>query len=176
MILVRKKSVVAKAVLWFKNGDHPHDYQRNRNHFNGDEHVVVTGEKAKELGWEGEIVRYYRHPLVSGDAKCKQCGHIMNDHGWIDTLEGGHIVCPGDWIIQCAENEYYPCKPDIFHQTHDIVRDDEVNILNKYVQLLQEILDDSVIYHNDSMDIHSELREKIENMVSEMTDTQDIDK
>lgn len=46
------------------------------------------------------------------------------DHGWIDTLEGGHIVCPGDWIIKGIKGEYYPCKPDIFRQTYEPVEDE----------------------------------------------------
>jgi len=44
----------------------------------------------------------------------------MHNHGWIDTLEGGHIVCPGDWIITGVKGENYPCKPDIFEATYDI--------------------------------------------------------
>ena len=40
-------------------------------------------------------------------------------HGYIDTLEGGHIVCPGDWIITGVQGEHYPCKPDIFAQTYE---------------------------------------------------------
>lgn len=45
----------------------------------------------------------------------------MRDHGWIDTLEGGHIVCPGDYIIKGVQGEFYPCKPDIFEQTYERV-------------------------------------------------------
>jgi len=45
----------------------------------------------------------------------------MHNHGWIDTLEGGHIVCPGDWIITGIEGERYPCKPGIFEQTYEPV-------------------------------------------------------
>jgi hypothetical protein len=41
--------------------------------------------------------------------------------GWIDTLEGGHIVSPGDWIITGVRGERYPCKPDIFEQTYELV-------------------------------------------------------
>ena len=48
---------------------------------------------------EGEVVRYFRHPDKPGDLPCAQCGAKYHDHGWIDTLEGGHNVCPGDWII-----------------------------------------------------------------------------
>ncbi len=43
----------------------------------------------------------------------------MHDHGWIDTLEFGHVVCPGDWIITGVKNERYPCKPDIFEETYE---------------------------------------------------------
>ena len=31
---------------------------------------------------------------------CSKCQMIMNKHGWVKTLEGGHIVCPHDWIIK----------------------------------------------------------------------------
>ena len=39
--------------------------------------------------------------------------------GWIQTLEGGHEVTPGDWIITGVKGEKYPCKPDIFAQTYE---------------------------------------------------------
>lgn len=45
-------------------------------------------------------------------------------HQWFkngDHPKGGHIVCPGDWIIQGIEGEFYPCKPDIFEKTYDYV-------------------------------------------------------
>jgi hypothetical protein len=41
-------------------------------------------------------------------------------HGWIETLEGGHIVTPGDWIITGVKGEHYPCKPDIFEMTYEL--------------------------------------------------------
>ena len=37
---------------------------------------------------------------------------------WIGTLEGGHIVSAGDWIITGVQGEQYPCKPDIFEMTY----------------------------------------------------------
>lgn len=42
-------------------------------------------------------------------------------NGWIQTLEGGHVVTPGDWIITGVHGEQYPCKPDIFEKTYDPV-------------------------------------------------------
>lgn len=39
----------------------------------------------------------------------------------IDTLEGLMKVSTGDFIIKGVEDEFYPCKPDIFHKTYDIL-------------------------------------------------------
>ena len=39
--------------------------------------------------------------------------------GWVETLEGGHIVTPGDWIFTGVQGENYPCKPDIFEHTYE---------------------------------------------------------
>ncbi len=38
---------------------------------------------------------------------------------FIETLEGPHIVTPGDWIITGVKGEKYPCKPDIFEMTYE---------------------------------------------------------
>ena len=47
---------------------------------------------------------------------------VGNEHkGWIETLEGGHEVTPGDWIITGVKGEHYPCKPEIFEMTYDPV-------------------------------------------------------
>lgn len=49
----------------------------------------------------------------------------------IETVEGVHIATEGDYIIKGVKGEFYPCKPDIFEQTYEIVIDDESNILLK---------------------------------------------
>jgi hypothetical protein len=55
------------------------------------------------------------------DITCKHCGDKKEAHGWINTLEGGHIVCPGDWIITGVKGEHYSCKPDIFEITYESI-------------------------------------------------------
>lgn len=40
----------------------------------------------------------------------------------IATLEGTHIASPGDFVICGVAGEFYPCKPDIFQATYDLVR------------------------------------------------------
>lgn len=39
----------------------------------------------------------------------------------IPTLEGNHLARVGDWIIKGVAGEYYPCKPEIFEQTYELV-------------------------------------------------------
>lgn len=114
----RKKPIVIDAVQWFKNGDHPKD--------NVWRPFEDTGE-VPTLPREGEVVRYYRHPDVPGNVVCIHCNEIIHNHGWIDTIQGGHTVCVGDWIIEDVRvngrehGHFYPCKPDIFEATYEKV-------------------------------------------------------
>lgn len=78
--------------------------------------IEATQWFKNEVLIEGKIVRHWR---ADKGKNCKHCSKIMHDHGWIDTLEGGHIVCPGDWIITGVQGELYPCKPDIFEATYE---------------------------------------------------------
>lgn len=121
MPLFRKRPITIEASQWFKNGDHPLDYSKERVGFEGGVSRMYSPSERKEYGWEGDIVRYFRRPDVSGCSHCKHCGQMMDVHGWIDTLEGGHIVCPGDWIITGVKGEMYPCKPDVFAATYEEV-------------------------------------------------------
>lgn len=97
----RKKPIVIEAYQWFEVSEYVEGINRD--------------------------VDYYRTPAFDGQDKCKYCNDIMHNHGWIDTLEGGHIVCPKDWIIKGIQGEYYPCKPDIFEKTYEQVVDDKDN-------------------------------------------------
>lgn len=112
----RKKPIEVEAHQWFKNGDHPDDDCR------------FTGERADgtPLLNEGKVVRYYRDPDDNGDRLCERCRAKMHDHGWIDTPECGHVVCPGDWIITGVVGERYPRKDEIFKATYDPVGEDPV--------------------------------------------------
>jgi len=93
MTKFRKKPVVIEAKQWFEHGDHG---------------SVIT-KYSKDNG-----INIHR-------AVCDHDQIPMRLHGWIKTLEGGHIVCPGDWIITGVAGKHYPCKPDIFEKTYDEV-------------------------------------------------------
>lgn len=57
-----------------------------------------------------------------GDCK-NQCG---KGKPFIRTLEGNHLISPGDYIITGIKGERYPCKPDIFHATYEIIKETEI--------------------------------------------------
>ena len=41
----------------------------------------------------------------------------------IPTLEGRMKANLGDWIIKGVKGEFYPCKPDIFKATYEVLGD-----------------------------------------------------
>ena len=41
----------------------------------------------------------------------------------IETLEGVMRANIGDWIIKGIFGEFYPCKPDIFEKTYELVEE-----------------------------------------------------
>lgn len=64
-----------------------------------------------------EAVQFFKegdHPMV------KKIGNFFI----IETLEGAHVVTPGDYIIKGVAGEHYPCKPDIFEKTYEAVGDE----------------------------------------------------
>ena len=114
MAKFRSKPFEMEATQWLKNGDHPLDYSDLDNE--------ATPGHRRANDWEGDVVRRYRHPDISGNAECMNCDRIMHEHGWIDTRQGGHTVCPGDWIITEPDGKgFYPCKPDVFAAKYEPV-------------------------------------------------------
>lgn len=43
---------------------------------------------------------------------------------FIHTLEGDMKCSKGDYIIKGVQGEFYPCKPDIFKQTYDELKEE----------------------------------------------------
>jgi hypothetical protein len=118
MSLYRKTALI-EATQWFKNGDHPDDHVGETLHDPWARHG--QGDDYERL--EGAVVRFFRHPdpMFAGDKIHDACGRTWHDHGWIDDLEGGHNVCPGDWIATCVKGERWDIKPDVFAATYEPV-------------------------------------------------------
>lgn len=43
--------------------------------------------------------------------------------GHIETLEGVMTATEGDYIIKGLKGEFYPCKPDVFNQKYEPLKD-----------------------------------------------------
>lgn len=58
---------------------------------------------------------------------CINCEHPIESHAYIKTISGKAIVCPGNYVINNPQfpDDYYPCKPDIFNETYDDMKDEE---------------------------------------------------
>lgn len=97
MAKFRKKPVVIEAVQWHKHGDH--SAVRKTSYTEVAKILHTSGCSREEPYWSWEVL------------------------GVVETLEGDHVVIPGDWIIRGVNGEYYPCKPDIFEKTYEAVED-----------------------------------------------------
>lgn len=134
----RKKPVVIEAVLW-------------REHLTPAEAHAITTVLVEEWGYPWlignapESLRYKRvecsRPKMTASGPFRYCcDPACPLHGawaerptkgiWIDpadgslmirTLEGDMKVSLGDWIIRGVAGEVYPCKPDIFAATYELV-------------------------------------------------------
>lgn len=94
MAKFRKKPVVIEAVRF--------------TGFNFDEicdYVGYTPEGKNNPRWVGDA----SEPYYSGV--------------YIETLEGTMLASSGDYIIKGVQGEFYPCKPNIFNETYEIVED-----------------------------------------------------
>jgi hypothetical protein len=97
----KKKPVVIDAVQW-----------TGENHREMFDFLTENAFDAESMKVSGEHF-YIDHNKVEG-------GLI------IKTLEGEHLASIGDFIIRGVKGEYYPCKPDIFHQTYEKVEDTRI--------------------------------------------------
>ena len=94
---IKKPIPIEISEPWLKEGDHPN---------------VKSATEAKRIRVN---TSWYRPtPFEHESGYCLKCLCSVIRHGWIGTLEGGHIVCPGDRIVTGVQGEQYPIKPDIF--------------------------------------------------------------
>lgn len=58
--------------------------------------------------------------FLSVDQICKNCSKPYGSHGFIESREGGgHIVCPGDYVVKSWDDSYFPCNPKYFEEKYE---------------------------------------------------------
>lgn len=91
--------------------------------------VIVEAEQWFKLG---DVPEANIEPILNDvEFICGGCGKTAQEHGVIQTLEGSHIVCPGDYIIKGIKGEFYPCKPDVFKETYEEINNNEDEEIKK---------------------------------------------
>ena len=77
--------------------------------------VVIDAEKHEPGVEDGFVVdgKYYN--------KSGPVPRSINRIPAIKTLEGFHEISEGDYIITGVKGERYPCKPDVFEATYELV-------------------------------------------------------
>jgi len=79
------------------------------------EAVKFTGENHSE-------VLQFIYPNLTKDALAGLS--VMKPPVIIETLEGSMTASAGDYIIKGIKGEFYPCKPDIFEPSYELVLED----------------------------------------------------
>jgi len=69
---------------------------------------------------EIEAEQWFPGKQVAGVVERDNTNYHHAGH-FVETLEGLMKVSPGDWIITGVKGEKYPCKPDIFAATYELV-------------------------------------------------------
>lgn len=95
----------------------------------------VTIECLKWNGVNFDDIKAFCGKDVARIAPCTETG---DNELFIKTLEGVHMARVGDYIIKGVKGEFYPCKPDIFAQTYDIVDSD--SRVREFVETTHDLL------------------------------------
>jgi hypothetical protein len=97
----RKKTLIIQAIQWTGN--------------NLQEIIDFTGlhPSVKHLTWE----EYEQIVKIEGLK--------------VTTLNGPVIVSIKEWIIRGIQGEFYPCDPDIFEKTYEIINSSEIQQNNQ---------------------------------------------
>lgn len=76
--------------------------------------------RKKPVVIEAEQFDTFSNKVYEGTCDKAHYGYLGETH--IHTLEGQMTVQHGDWIIKGVKGEFYPCKPDIFEMTYELVK------------------------------------------------------
>jgi hypothetical protein len=94
----KKKPVIIEAIQWTG--------ENHREMFD----FLTNYQKQNAYMTPYEDTFYIDHSQVKG-------GLIIR------TLEGDHIARIGDYIIKGVHGEFYPCNPDIFKKTYEVLKE-----------------------------------------------------
>ena len=69
--------------------------------------------------WTGRNISEIQDFMLMSDQQRQRMN--VDDTIHIHTLEGLMTADTNDWIIKGIQGEFYPCKPDIFDKSYELV-------------------------------------------------------
>ncbi|NJI84788.1 hypothetical protein [Shewanella sp. Iso12] len=78
-------------------------------------HVVIDA-----VQWTGSAKSFEEITSTFPEMKWEP-GQMVTKSFYVKTLEGLHIASNGDYIIKGVNGEFYPCQPEIFDKTYELV-------------------------------------------------------
>jgi len=81
--------------------------------------VVIDAWQFTKENYKKGVPYWIKHSNRKADLWSQYGGDVIE--GEIETLEGSYTVSENDYIIKGVKGEIYPCKPDIFQMTYELV-------------------------------------------------------
>lgn len=81
----------------------------------------------KSVKWEGNVEEIKKLEGINTFYMDKDSGGLS-----IETLEGRMMADLGDYVIKGIQGELYPCKPDIFEMTYEVVANGNQLLLDEF--------------------------------------------
>ena len=80
------------------------------------------------IKWTGDnllqVIRFTGQNASAAHLTWQEYEDLVSSRGLkIFTLEGSHMASIGDMIIKGVQGEHYPCKPDIFALTYELIEE-----------------------------------------------------
>ena len=93
---------------------------------------MVLKCRKKRIVVEAVLYEGYNFDEVLKFTRCSETRAVVYDHKRngiiIKTLEGDMLCAVGDYVIKGVKGEFYPCKPDIFAETYEIMEEVFVDV------------------------------------------------
>ena len=68
---------------------------------------------------QSEVMEFMKDAKPHDGILLEDFPDAKDDDLYVETLEGVFHISKGDYIIKGVQDEFYPCKPDIFWKTYE---------------------------------------------------------
>ena len=107
----RKRPIVIEASQWWQNGDHPLDYSKAHEGLEDGCLRQLPPDERKANSWEGDVVRYFRHPDKAARLANALAGGDGVGDGGEQAPAFGEIRLDGHSMFLCLDGQRRLIRP-----------------------------------------------------------------